>query len=52
MLNHAAIQHLDALPSADQARAYLAGDLAQRYDWTRKEEHVNKLLKLIERKFA
>ena len=49
---HAAIQHLDGLPSADQARAYLAGDLAQRYDWSRKEEHVNKLLKLIERKFA
>jgi hypothetical protein len=49
---HAAIQHLDSLPSADQARAYVTGDLSQRYDWSRKEEHVNKLLKLIERKFA
>jgi len=49
---HAAIQHLDALPTADQARAYVADDLAPRYDWSRKEEHVNKLLKLIERKFA
>ena len=49
---HAAIQHLDALPSAEEARAYLTGDLAQRHDWSRKEEHVNKLLKLIERKFA
>ena len=49
---HAAIQHLDSLPTAEQARAYVNGDLSQRYDWSRKEEHVNKLLKLIERKFA
>ncbi|MFD1469755.1 hypothetical protein ACFQ48_16120 [Hymenobacter caeli] len=49
---HAAIQHLDALPTAEQARAYLAHDLGPRYDWARKEEHVGKLLKLIERKFA
>ncbi|OGX89491.1 hypothetical protein [Hymenobacter coccineus] len=49
---HAAVQHLDALATAEQARAYLMDELAQRYDWTRKEEHVGKLLKLIERKFA
>ena len=49
---HAAIQHLDGLPTADQARTYVTNDLAQRYDWGRKEEHVGKLLKLIERKFA
>ena len=49
---HAAIQHLDSLPTAEQTRAYVSGDLSQRYDWSRKEEHVNKLLKLIERKFA
>jgi len=51
---HAAIQHLDSLPTAEQARAYVTSDLASRYDWNnnRKEEHVNKLLKLIERKFA
>ena len=49
---HAAIQHLDSLPTAEQARAYVSSDLSQRYDWSRKEEHVNKLLKLIERKFA
>ena len=49
---HAAIQHLDTLPTADQARDYVSGHLSQRYDWNRKEEHVNKLLKLIERKFA
>jgi hypothetical protein len=49
---HAAIQHLDSLPTAEQARAYVNNDLSQRYDWSRKEEHINKLLKLIERKFA
>ena len=49
---HAAIQHLDSLPTSDQARAYVTADLSQRYDWSRKEEHVSKLLKLIERKFA
>ncbi|GAB3861747.1 hypothetical protein GCM10028822_41570 [Hymenobacter terrigena] len=49
---HAAIQHLDSLPTIDQARNYVTTDLSQRYDWSRKEEHVNKLLKLIERKFA
>ena len=49
---HAAIQHLDSLPTAEQARTYVTSDLSQRYDWSRKDEHVNKLLKLIERKFA
>lgn len=51
---HAAIQHLDSLPTAEQARSYVTADLASRYDWNnnRKEEHINKLLKLIERKFA
>ncbi|GGF17676.1 hypothetical protein [Hymenobacter cavernae] len=49
---HAAIQHLDGLPNADVARRYVTEDLAQKYGWVRKEEHVNKLLKLIERKFA
>ena len=48
---HAAIQHLDSLSTPGQARAYVSNDLSQRYDWSRKEEHVNKLLKLIERKF-
>ena len=49
---HAAVQHLDSLPSAEAARAYVTTDLAARYDWGRKEEHVNKLLKLVDRKFA
>ena len=49
---HAAIQLLDSLPTAEQARDFVTDDLAQRYDWSRKDEHINKLLKLIERKFA
>lgn len=49
---HSAIEHLDALPSADDARRYITEDLAQRYQWVRKDEHVNKLLRLVERKFA
>jgi hypothetical protein len=49
---HAAIQHLDALPTADAAMAYVRQELANSHDWSRKEEHVGKLLKLIERKFA
>jgi len=47
-----AIQHLDELPTADAALAYVRQELANRHDWSRKEEHVGKLLKLIERKFA
>ena len=49
---HAALQYLDSLPAADQARAYILENLSSRYDWSRKEEHVAKLIKLLERKFA
>ncbi|KUG09285.1 hypothetical protein [Solirubrum puertoriconensis] len=49
---HAAIEHLDSLANGDAARSFVTEELAQRYQWVRKEEHVNKLLRLIERKFA
>lgn len=49
---HAAIQHLDTLPTAEAAAAYVQHDLATSHDWSLKQEHVGKLLKLIERKFA
>lgn len=49
---HAAIQHLDTLLNADAAKQYVTDTLAKSHDWTRKEEHVSRLLKLIERKFA
>ncbi|MDU0372596.1 hypothetical protein ACFPAF_19500 [Hymenobacter endophyticus] len=48
---HAAIQHMDTLPSAELAKRYVTEDLASKYQWVRKDEHVGKLLKLIERKF-
>ncbi len=47
-----AIQHLDSLPVAEQARTYLTGELAGAHAWTGKDEHVHKLLRLIDRKFA
>jgi hypothetical protein len=49
---HAAIQHLDTLPTAEAAAAYVQQELATSHDWSLKQEHVGKLLKLIERKFA
>lgn len=49
---HVAIQHLDTLPSPDIAKRYVNEDLTSKYQWVRKEEHVNKLLKLIDRKFG
>ena len=48
---HAAIAHLDTLPSAAAALAYVQQELAPRHDWAHHEEHVGKLLKLLERKF-
>lgn len=49
---HAAIQHLDTLPDAEAASTYVQQELATSHDWSQKQEHVGKLLKLIERKFA
>lgn len=49
---HAAIQHLDTLPDASTAKRYVTENLMNQYSWVRKEEHINKLLKLIDRKFG
>ena len=49
---HAAIEHLDQLPTAAAALTYVQQELAPRHDWVRREEHVAKLRKLIERKFG
>ncbi|GAB3229680.1 hypothetical protein GCM10027346_15300 [Hymenobacter seoulensis] len=49
---HAAIQHLDSLPDASTAKRYVTENLAAQYNWVRKDEHVTKLLKLIDRKFS
>ena len=47
-----AIQKLDAYPDADSAKNYLLNDLANKHSWVKKEEHISKLVRLIERKFA
>lgn len=47
-----AVQQLDAQPTADAARAYATSQLAGQYGWAGKDEHVQKLLRLIDRKFA
>ncbi|MDQ4139568.1 MAG: hypothetical protein M3142_03500 [Bacteroidota bacterium] len=47
-----AIQALDKFEDAASAKNYVTQNLAARYNWTRKEEHINKLLRLIDRKFA
>jgi hypothetical protein len=47
-----AIQALDAFDNADKAKDFVTQELASRYNWSKKEEHVNKLLRLIERKFT
>ena len=52
MRYHAAIQHLDTLPDADAAKRYVTDNLAAEQQWVRKDEHVNKLLRLIDRKFS
>ncbi|MBB6611479.1 hypothetical protein H7F15_10565 [Pontibacter sp. Tf4] len=47
-----AIQSLDAMADPEQARQFVTQNLAAKYDWSKKQEHVHKLLRLIERKFA
>jgi len=46
------IKVLDEYTDPNTAKQYVVQELASRYDWSRKQEHVNKLLRLIERKFA
>jgi hypothetical protein len=52
MQYHATIKKLDEFGEADAAKNYLLRDVAGKYDWSKKEEHVNKLLRLIDRKFT
>ncbi|RNI31510.1 hypothetical protein EFB08_03040 [Rufibacter latericius] len=52
MAYHAVIKQLDEYDNSDQAKQYLVQEVGRKYNWSRKEEHVQKLTKLIERKFA
>ncbi|WP_266203905.1 hypothetical protein [Pontibacter kalidii] len=45
------IQTLDSFGDVASATQYVTGTLAGKYDWSRKQDHVSKLLRLIERKF-
>ena len=47
-----AVETIDRQPDLAAAQAYVRQELALRYDWSRKEDHVARLLKLIERKFG
>ncbi|WP_242926582.1 hypothetical protein [Pontibacter vulgaris] len=47
-----AIMALDEFANPEEAQDFVTRNLASKYDWSRKTENVNKLLKLIERKFA
>jgi len=49
---HAFVQQLDQQPSAAEALALVRQQQAAHPEWARKEEHVAKLLKLLERRFA
>lgn len=46
------IQQLDQFRTPDEAMHFITNDLARRYDWSKKQDSVSKLLRLIERKFA
>ncbi|TPE44917.1 hypothetical protein [Pontibacter mangrovi] len=46
------VQTLDDFKDAESAMQYVTGTLASKYDWSKKQDHVNKLLRLIERKFS
>ncbi|MBF8964873.1 hypothetical protein I0P70_16615 [Pontibacter sp. FD36] len=46
------IQQLDQFRSPEEAMHFVTHDLARKYDWSKKQDSVNKLLRLIERKFS
>lgn len=46
------IQQLDEYKDPEQAKQYVTDTLARKYDWSKKQDSVSKLLRLIERKFS
>ncbi|MFT2007237.1 hypothetical protein ACMA1I_01055 [Pontibacter sp. 13R65] len=52
MTYYQAIKQLDEYAHPEEAKRYVTQELASKYDWSKKQEHVSKLLHLIERKFA
>ena len=49
---HAAINQLDQQPTHEAAHSFVMNDLTGMYAWNYRDEHVGKLLRLIDRKFA
>ena len=47
-----AIQKLETMTDLQQAKDYLIHEIGRKYDWSRKQEHVSKLLRLLERKIS
>ncbi|WP_018476739.1 hypothetical protein [Pontibacter roseus] len=52
MTYYHAIQKLDEYNNPEEAKRYIMHELAPRYDWSKKQDNVSKLIRLIERKFA
>ena len=46
------IKQLDEYNNPETAKRYFMQEVAPKYDWSKKQDHVNKLLRLIDRKFA
>ncbi|MBC5992811.1 hypothetical protein [Pontibacter cellulosilyticus] len=46
------VKQLDEYSDAESAKRYFTQEVAIKYDWSKKQEHVNKMLRLIDRKFA
>jgi hypothetical protein len=46
------IKTLDEYNNPEEAKQYVTQEIASKFDWSKKQEHVSKLLKLIERKFS
>ncbi len=46
------IKTLDEYATPEEAKDFVTGELSRKYDWSKKQEHVQKLLRLIERKFS
>ncbi|QCR23664.1 hypothetical protein [Pontibacter sp. SGAir0037] len=52
MAYYQVIKTLDEFNSSDAAKQYVIEDLNSKYNWSKKQEHVQKLLKLVDRKFS
>ncbi|GAB3199254.1 hypothetical protein ABID22_001757 [Pontibacter aydingkolensis] len=52
MTYYQTVKQLDEYTDAEAAKLYVMQEVAVKYDWSKKQEHVSKLLRLIDRKFS